>query len=166
MPFQATSGTGRAQELLPAPLSRKSLDKHLLQLNLQRSEGRKDITQGHPSATGKIFRIYKDGTIKSCGNATASPHEIHLRTLRWGWGIHAGNSTPEEHPGCLGAFFSRKAGQEDEATKEQVQLPLVVMLPGSPCLSFPSCPGGNTPSFARCLGCEEEKCAHSLGSYF
>lgn len=60
------------------------------------------------------------------------------------------------------SFLSRKVGQEDESTKEQVQLPLVVMLL---CLSFPSCTGGNT-AFARCLGYEEEKRTHSLGSYF
>lgn len=34
----------------------------------------------------------------------------------------------------------------------------------SPCLSFPSCTGGNT-TFARCLGCKDEKCAKSLGPY-
>lgn len=51
-------------------------------------------------------------------------------------------SHPEEDPACLEAnrrVFSqgRPTSQKDEATKEQVQLPLVVMLPSHcpPCAS-------------------------------
>lgn len=64
------------------------------------------------------------------------------------------------------SFLSRKVGQEDdEATKEQVQLPLGMLSYRLPVPQFPHCPGGSTAS-ARSLGCEDEKCAHSLGSYF